>query len=247
MFKLGHRATALFLALLLMTVGASADDWVAQKLRGGVFTLIGGTWVQLERGDVVPDRQVVRTQNNGRVSLVRGAETVDVGPNSQVEIVDKDGQQFTTVKQSYGTVEIEAEVRNVQHVAVVNQHLVAVVKGTRFMVKSNDAKASVEVDRGQVSVKDSVTNETVQVAAGHSVTTSADAALVMDGGTAAATPASRNLAANTSGQGGVATDGGNGNSNDNNGSGPGNNGNGNAYGHDNGGGNGNGNANGHNQ
>lgn len=222
MITRGLRAAAVVLGLTVSTVAVSADDWIAERLRGAVFTFVDGGWVQLHRGDVVPDRQVVRTQNNGRITLVRGAEIVEVSPNSQIEIVDKDGQQFTTVNQWYGTVAIEAEVRNVQHFAVVNQHLAAVVKGTRFTVKSNDDGASVDVTRGVVSVQDSLTHDSVQVPAGHSVETTAAAPLVMDGGSSVPFVATSNSApsANTDGSVTASTS-----SQDNNGNGGDSNGN----------------------
>jgi hypothetical protein len=258
----GLRAVLVFFAIVLSSVAASADDWVAQKLRGAVLTLVGGSWVQVHRGDVVPDGQPVRTQNNGHVTLVRGAEMVDVRPNSQIEIVDRDGRQFTTIRQLYGTVEIEAEVRNVQHFAVVNRHLAAVVKGTHFVVKSSDRGAEVAVSRGKVAVQDTLTGETVQVPAGHAVTTSAEAPLVLDGSPpASVSPASDVQTPSLAGDAsdpppagddmpsvspGVSNtgDGTGPGSQDNNGSGPGNNGNGNAYGHDNGNGGDNGHGNG---
>ena len=257
----GLRAAAIFLAFVLSTLTASADDWVAEKLRGGVFTFVGGGWVQLHRGDVVPDGQPIRTQNNGYITLVRGAEVVELQPSGQLEIIDKDGRRYTTVKQSYGTVEIEAEVRDVQHFAVVNQHLAAVVKGTRFAVKSNDRGAEVHVSRGQVAVQDSLTGATVQVPAGQTVTTSAAAPLVLDGTPSVAiVPAGNPVSnANENGNGhgggnngnGVGNGGGDGSNagGNGNGNGGGNNGNGNGNGGGDGNANGNGNANanGHNK
>src|SRR5690349_3301858 len=114
----------LFLAFsVLFTLGASADEWVAERLRGGVFAYVGETWVALNRGDVVPDDRVIRTQNNGRVTFTRDAEVIEVGPNSQIQIIDKSGRRYTTVRQFYGTVEIKAEVQNVQHFGVRTPYL----------------------------------------------------------------------------------------------------------------------------
>ena len=102
-------ATAI--ALVLSAVPATADNWTATKLRGGVFVWTNDDWQQIGRGQVVPDGTVMRTQRNGRVTLARGEETVALGPDTQIDVIDKDGQLFTTVKQWYGEVEIEAEVQ----------------------------------------------------------------------------------------------------------------------------------------
>jgi hypothetical protein len=170
MRRLGSLTIAASL-FLVSTLSSLADDWVAKRLRGGVFTLVDGAWVQLHRGDVVPDGQAIRTQNNARVTLVRGAETVEVGPTSYIEIEDRDGHLYTTVKQWFGTVDVKAEVRDVNHFAVVNTRLAAVVKGTHFTVKSNLAGAQVGVERGHVGVVDVDTHQSVIVTAGQSAST----------------------------------------------------------------------------
>ena len=51
---------------------ALADDWIAERLRGGVMQYQSGNWIALERGHVVPDGGKVRTTGTGRVELVRG-------------------------------------------------------------------------------------------------------------------------------------------------------------------------------
>ena len=116
--------------LLLSMSAATADDWVAAKLRGQVLQLVDDQWTPLQCGDVVPDSRVVRTLSNGFVELVRGQETLDLSPDTQVQIFDKSGAKpFTTAKQYFGSVSVEAEVRNVQHFAVDTLYLAAVVKG----------------------------------------------------------------------------------------------------------------------
>lgn len=150
-----------------------ADDWVAVKLRGQVLQLIGGDWAKLQRGDVVPDDRVIRTLGNGRVDLQRDAEVISLAGNTQIQIKDKTGQRFTTVEQHFGTVEIEAEVRNVQHFAVETPFLAAVVKGTHFIVKSGKSGSSVKVTRGRVEVSDNQSGAHVLVPAGQQATVSA--------------------------------------------------------------------------
>ena len=70
-----------------------ADDWVATKLRGIVLQLVDGDWVKLERGAVVPDDRAIRTMRSGSVQFMRDAETIDLGPETQVQIFDRAGQR----------------------------------------------------------------------------------------------------------------------------------------------------------
>jgi len=181
--------------LLGLGIGpAVADDWVAAKLRGRVLERIDGTWHAISRGDVVPDGHAVRTVGNSRVLLVRGKETIELGPNTLIEINDRDGELFTTVRQAFGEIKVEADVRNVEHFAVETPHLAAVVKGTIFVVRSGRSGAQVEVERGRVAVEDADDHSTTIVAAGQSASAEEGSPLEVSGAgepTAKASPASR--------------------------------------------------------
>jgi hypothetical protein len=147
------RLLAAFACAAFTIAAAHADDWTADKLRGQVLQLIDNQWQPLNRGMVVPDSRVVRTLAWGRVTFVRGNETVEIGPNTQIQIYDERGRKpFTTVKEYFGSVSVEAEVEQVQHFAVQTPYLAAVVKGTRFTVNSDDMGAVVSVQRGHVMV-----------------------------------------------------------------------------------------------
>jgi hypothetical protein len=157
-------------AVALASGSALADDWVAERLRGGVFALEDGQWVQLRRGDVVPDNRPIQTASDGRVTFTRGKERLDLSPGTQVQILDagKGALPYTTVRQYFGEVGVEAEVRDVEHFAVETPYLAAVVKGTRFSVETGDEVSRVEVERGNVSVSDNDSGETTSVDAGQS-------------------------------------------------------------------------------
>lgn len=221
-----------------MVAGAAlADDWVAVKLRGVVLTLQGGEWVRLARGEVVPDDRVVRTLG-GRVTFVRGAETIELGPQTQIQIFDEARKKpFTTVKEYFGTVAVEAEVRDVQHFAVQTPYLVAVVKGTRFTVVSGDDDSTVAVKRGAVSVTSREDGSHTLVHVGQSATAtdgvpldvagSGDLPVVLDAGgapvddSAAATASSEDDAGDDSDSSGKSNSGKGNSGNGNNGNGNG--------------------------
>jgi hypothetical protein len=164
-------ATLAVVAWALASLPANADDWLAGKLRGSVVQLVDGQWQTLKRGMIVPDDRVVRTMAAGYVTFTRGAETLDLGPNTQIQIFDKGGKKpFTTVKEYFGSVAVEAEVRNVQHFAVQTPYLAAVVKGTRFVVKSGASGADVSVQRGHVAVEDRHDHSHVTLSVGQAAT-----------------------------------------------------------------------------
>jgi len=150
---------------------AVADDWIASKVRGDVLQWADGQWVHLRRGDVVPDDRVLRTLAGGRMTLERGNEVIELSSQTQIRILDKPGRLYTTVKQDFGKVTVQADVRQVEHFAVQTPLLAAVVKGTKFTVVSGKHSAEVSVQRGHVAVEDSDTHQTTVLAAGESVTT----------------------------------------------------------------------------
>ncbi|HEV7278369.1 MAG TPA: FecR domain-containing protein [Devosiaceae bacterium] len=169
-------------ALAALNTTSFADDWTAVKLRGVVLGLSEGQWVKLERGAVIPDHRPIQTLASGRVTLERGAEIIDLGPNTLIQIYDRpDRAKHTTVKQHFGHVEVEAEVREVKHFSVQTPHLAAVVKGTRFVVISGERGARVQVERGAVAVEDSDDRSSVVIAAGQEVTATPGAVMEVSG------------------------------------------------------------------
>jgi hypothetical protein len=167
------RALAIAALVVLGTAPALADDWKADRLRGVVLELVEGEWLPLERGAVVPDDRMIKTLN-GRVTFVRGNEAIDLGPNTLVQIIDeaRGGRPYTRVKQHFGTVAVEADVREVEHFAVHTPYLTAVVKGTRFVVSSSKHSSNVKVRRGAVSVVGLESSTQTVVLAGQSAATS---------------------------------------------------------------------------
>ena len=151
---------------------ALADDWIAERLRGGVMQYQSGNWIALERGHVVPDGGKVRTTGTGRVELVRGQENIALGPNTQIAVRDAAGQKMTSVIQSSGIVTVTAEKRNVKHFSVQTPILAAIVKGTEFTVTYSNGLARVDVASGVVQVQDSVHDMVVDVTRGQSAAAS---------------------------------------------------------------------------
>ena len=165
-----HLAGAAVALVSLLAVPAFADDWQAVKLRGIVLQLVNNQWQPLQRGDIVPDTRVIRTTVSGHAEFTRGGETIDLEPNTQIQIFDKAHHQkpYTTIVQQFGTVSVEAQVQNVQHFAVDTPFLAAVVKGTRFVVTGGQTGGSVKVNRGHVEVTDKLNKTHVLLSVGQS-------------------------------------------------------------------------------
>ncbi|MGV8832993.1 MAG: FecR domain-containing protein [Devosia sp.] len=177
MLKSLAAAAVLTVVTALSLSTAMADDWTAVRLRGGVFALENGEWTQLLRGSVVPDDRVIKSAPGGRITLVRGAETIEFGPDTTAQISDRSG--FTTVYNHEGTVGVDAEARNVKHFAVQTPFLAAVVKGTAFTVQTSPKASIVAVTRGNVEVDDAQNDTSVSVVAGQQVSSSQDTPITL--------------------------------------------------------------------
>jgi hypothetical protein len=154
--------------LLLGSASAFADDWTVVRVRGGVFALDNGQWVQLLRDSVVSDDRIIKSAPGGRATFVRGAETIEVGSDTTIQI-DDSKRGFTTIYEHAGTVGVDAEARNVQHFAVQTPFVAAVVKGTAFVVETGQTASFVAVSRGTVAVHDEHFGTDVAVHAGSAV------------------------------------------------------------------------------
>ena len=143
-----------FFAILFSVSGAAADDWKVVDLDGDATTLHGRAWVKLKLGDVISRGAVTRTLANGSLKLMRDRESIALSPGTEIEILDHVGERYTTVREHFGTVGVEANVENVRHFAVETSLMAAVVKGTVFSVHANANSSVVVVSRGVVSVSD---------------------------------------------------------------------------------------------
>ena len=131
------------------------NEWRISKVSGEAWvSRSGADQASLTRQADLQPGDEIRTGRNGRVLLIRGAETMLVSPNSAINLPEQGRAGMTTVIQRAGTVLLDVEKRNVQHFEVETPFLAAVVKGTRFRVSVTQGQAKVDVVRGQVQVAD---------------------------------------------------------------------------------------------
>jgi hypothetical protein len=164
-----HRTVlgALFVSASVLAGAASAEPWQLAQAIGPVWYGQDDTkLVSLGPNTDVPGGSTVVTGEGGRAMLVRGDQTMLVGPNAVVIIPDADKEGITTVLQRSGEVTFDVDRQKVQHFAVETPYLAAVVKGTNFTVNVDDGAAQVNVNRGLVEVADLATGERVDTAIG---------------------------------------------------------------------------------
>jgi hypothetical protein len=172
---MSHQFSAFCLKLLLAALAvvvfsgsiARAQDavWRVSKASGDVTIAASGAQpVALSDTTAVNPGDMIRTGANGRVLLVRGAETILITANSVVGLPrGQQGGMSTTILQQAGTILLEVEKRNIKHFQVETPYLAAVVKGTQFRVTVDRDDSRVEVLRGQVEVIDFKTGQYAQV------------------------------------------------------------------------------------
>jgi hypothetical protein len=157
---------ALF-AATLFSGAAFAQPWQLAQSIGPVWYGQDETkLVALGPNVDVPAGSTVVTGEGGRAMLVRGEQTMLVGPNAVVIVSDEQVDGFTTVLQRAGEVTFDVDRQKVQHFAVETPYLAAVVKGTNFTVNVADTRAAVSVNRGLVDVADLATGQHVDTATG---------------------------------------------------------------------------------
>lgn len=178
----------ILLCLLALALSAPvfADEWKVARLRGAVTEEVGGKWIPVHRGQVIPNDRYLKTGADGRIGLSRGTESIELASNTQIRIQDAGANMMTTVLQDYGVVAIEAERRNVQHFSVQTPYLTAVVKGTLFTVSVDASGASVRVDRGLVQVQDTIRDLVADIGRGQVASVTRQDPLLVAGGGAIA-------------------------------------------------------------
>ncbi len=150
---------------------AFADGWRIARSSGEVWvSSVGTNAILVSTGGTIAERSTISTGPTGRAMLVRGRESIVVGPSTILTVAESGA--FTTMIQIAGIAEFEVERQNVQHFAVETPLLAALVKGTHFVVTSSSHQAEVEVSRGIVEVTALATGQIGDFTAGmHAVVT----------------------------------------------------------------------------
>jgi FecR protein len=147
--------TFLFLAALAFSATASAadDGWRIVQSTGTVKAGGSGFMPAAVRPDQsLPRDSWVETGDTGRVVLVRGSETIALGPNARVQLPSQEVNGNTQVLQTLGSALYQIGKQKKPHFQVDTPYLAAVVKGTTFTVSVGEEVSSVDVTEGLVQV-----------------------------------------------------------------------------------------------
>ncbi|WP_193173755.1 FecR family protein, partial [Nisaea nitritireducens] len=123
---------------------------------------------------------VIRTRDRGRLVLVRGEESIIVGPHTEISIPEQDKSWGTRILQSLGTALFKVKKQSSPHFEVVTPYLAAVVKGTSFTVNVRDGESLVHVVEGAVQVTDTASGAAVMVRPGQTARTTSRSGLQLD-------------------------------------------------------------------
>ena len=128
--------------------------------------MVDDQWVPIERGMVIPDARVIRTGANGQVTFRSGNQLIDLSRDTQIQISAAHGRDHTWILHAGGELTADVEARDVEHFGVRTQHMVAVVKGTRFTVSADEQTAGVSVERGTVAINENERGLSVSITSG---------------------------------------------------------------------------------
>jgi FecR protein len=175
----------ILLAIMAMPISVHAVPWgwLVQKSSGkATYQTAQLPLSPLRRGLVLNQGDTVRTGANGKVLLVREAESVFIGPYSIATIASSPtpGMRTTVILQK-GQVDLAVRTRSRPHFSVETPYLVAVVKGTKFKVTTSNWRSEVAISEGRVRVRALRTGKFVDIEAGQKATVDRSGTLTLTG------------------------------------------------------------------
>jgi hypothetical protein len=160
---------AISLVSLSLSSSSAAWEWLVQKTSGDAVYSSGTAALALKQGLLLDRGTKVRTGINGKVLLVRGVESVFIGPSTVASIAAEPTPGMkTTVLLQRGKVSLDVRKKAAPHFSVETPFMVAVVKGTKFTVSVGSRSSEVFVSEGRVEVRAFKSGDTVNVSSGQS-------------------------------------------------------------------------------
>ena len=168
MKRLRLSALALSASFLIISVAEANDrHWTVAAVSGDVQVRAEFETRTPVAGMRISPSETIQTGADGRVTLVRDANSIAAYENSRFQVrAPRNGSILTRVLQDAGQLLFQVEKRAGRHFEVETPYLVAGVKGTTFGIDVAGRNASVSVVEGLVGVSDPETGEEVDVAAG---------------------------------------------------------------------------------
>lgn len=161
--------------LLSATESLAGEAWRIVQTAGVVKT--GGAGFMpaaVQPNRPLPADAWVETGAHGRVVLMRGLETIVLGPDSRVQLPSQEVNGNTQVLQTLGSALYHVGKQKAPHFQVDTPYLAALVKGTTFTVTVTDAISTVDVTEGLVVVATPDGSDSEFVRPGFAATVSRD-------------------------------------------------------------------------
>ncbi len=159
------------IAVLFLALSAAhgwAAEWVLARVTGVAWIFPPRAEAQAAvEGETLPDGWTVATGAQSRVLLMRGAESISLGPESSVALWGPGAA--TVVAQTQGVATFDVEHRPLRSFTVETPVLAAAVKGTQFTVTVTGEASSVHVADGSVQVKVLLTGDATLLGPGQGV------------------------------------------------------------------------------
>jgi hypothetical protein len=152
-------------AVLLSAPVAAAEDWQIARTAGTVWILKAGEEPRIAAaGTSLPNAATLATSPDGGAVLTRGEESVEIGAESVLAVVQRGAR--STILMAAGAVVLEVERRNSRSFTVETPFLTAAPTATHFAVRVGNGIAAVDVGRGTVEVTALGSGERAELTAG---------------------------------------------------------------------------------
>lgn len=169
------RGTLLVLVALSMIAGAGPAQaaehrsWLVARVEGDVRDGVDA----VTAGDSLAPGTQVETGANGNLTLIRGRDRIDAGPESRFAVTGDPHSPPDGIMQSIGRMLFDMESRESRDFRVDTPLLAVVIKGTRYSVDVSADGVTVAVQEGTVQVTANRTGEVVLVGPGFTASASA--------------------------------------------------------------------------
>ena len=165
MVGVAKRFALVVISILMLASASLAADWTIVAVTGPARLVNSDGVVRaVAPGEIMQEGWSLQTGPQSRVLVVSGAESMAIGPNSNVAVWEQ-GMR-TLVVEERGTITYEIDRANERAFWVRTPILAAIVKGTVFTVSVSPDEGRVSVDRGGVEVRSLVGGGRVTIGAG---------------------------------------------------------------------------------
>ncbi|MGP4844854.1 FecR domain-containing protein [Marinobacter sp. 1Y8] len=156
--------------VMLFSAALAAEPVRVESLSGTVQFRAnpGDTWQTVSAGMVLPAPSDIKTSANSEAVLVQSGSTFELKSGSQISLKAGDREPeglVTRIKQWFGTVFYTIE-RQPDQFSVETPFLVSTVKGTRFVIVSNDTSSLVTLTEGSLEIEDLASGQVQMLAPG---------------------------------------------------------------------------------